>query len=62
MTRGTVAVFGVSGRQGQAQVRRLVAEGHRVRAVTRTPGLFTDLEGVEVRPADYATRPLSRRC
>lgn len=49
-----VAVFGASGRQGQAQVRRLVAEGHRARAVTRTAGLLTDLNDVEVRPADYA--------
>jgi uncharacterized protein YbjT (DUF2867 family) len=49
----TVAVFGASGRQGQAQVRRLVAEGHRPRAVTRTRGLFEN-EPVEVRPADYA--------
>jgi len=47
----TVAVFGASGRQGQAQVRRLVGEGHRPRPVTRTPGLFGDLDVV---PADYA--------
>ena len=46
----TVAVFGASGRQGQAQVRRLIAEGHRARAITRT-GVFTD---VEVMAADYA--------
>jgi uncharacterized protein YbjT (DUF2867 family) len=45
-----VAVFGASGRQGQAQVRRLIADGHRVRAITRT-GIFT---GIEVMPADYA--------
>jgi uncharacterized protein YbjT (DUF2867 family) len=49
-----VAVFGASGRQGLAQVKRLLAEGYRVRAITRgsafdAPAWF----GVQVRWADY---------
>lgn len=49
-----ITVFGASGRQGLAQVRRLLADGYRVRAVTRGnafdgPHWF----GVQTRSADY---------
>lgn len=54
MANRTVVVFGASGRQGQAQVRRLAADGIGVRAVTRTPGLFGGLPDVRVQAADYA--------
>ena len=49
-----VAVFGASGRQGLAQVRQLVAAGHKVRAISRRPDPFygEDFGPVEVRGAD----------
>lgn len=52
----TVAVFGASGRQGLAQVRQLVAAGHKVRALSRSADPFYGerFEGVEVLPADLA--------
>ena len=49
-----VAVFGASGRQGLAQVRQLVAAGHRVRAISRRADPFygEDFGDIEVRGAD----------
>lgn len=49
-----VTVFGASGRQGLAQVRKLLAEGYRVRAITRGD-VFDGPEwfGVQTRAADY---------
>jgi len=49
-----VAVFGASGRQGLAQVRQLVAAGHKVRAISRRPDPFygEDFGAIEVRGAD----------
>jgi uncharacterized protein YbjT (DUF2867 family) len=49
-----VAVFGASGRQGLAQVRQLVAAGHKVRAISRRPDPFygEDFGPIEVRGAD----------
>ena len=49
-----VAVFGASGRQGMAQVRQLLAAGHRVRAISRRadPFIGAAFEGVEIVPAD----------
>jgi len=49
-----VSVVGASGRQGQAQMRQLLAAGYEVRAITRNPDVFkgTEFEGVETRPAD----------
>ena len=45
-----VTVFGARGRQGEAQVRQLLAAGHEVRAVSRDPDPFRgqDYDGVEV--------------
>lgn len=53
---GVIAVTGATGRQGGAVVRHLLADGWRVRALTRTPGSvaarsLTGL-GAEVVPAD----------
>ena len=49
-----VTVFGASGRQGRAQVRRLLDEGYRVRAVTRGHAFEgRDGFGVQTRAADY---------
>ncbi len=50
----TVVVVGAKGRQGMAQVRRLRADGHTPRAVSRTPGRLDDpeLADVEVVAAD----------
>jgi uncharacterized protein YbjT (DUF2867 family) len=65
MAGSTVSVFGASGRQGQAQVRHLLAEGHRARAVSRNPGIFTGpgFAGAEVLAADYADPgSLDRAC
>ena len=49
-----VTVFGASGRQGMAQVRQVLAAGHKVRAISRRsdPFLGQDLEGVEIVAAD----------
>lgn len=49
-----VAVFGASGRQGLAQVRQLVAAGHKVRALSRRADPFYGerFDNVEVVPAD----------
>ncbi len=61
MTRShLVAVFNASSRQGQAQVRHLLRQGHRARAVTRQPQHFHEPEfaGVEIVAADY-TDPAS---
>ncbi len=49
-----VTVFGASGRQGMAQVRQLVAAGHKVRALSRRADPFNGekFENVEIMPAD----------
>lgn len=60
----TVTVFGASGRQGLAQVRKLLADGYRVRAVTRGDA-FEGPEwfGMQVRAADYKDRgSLEKAC
>jgi uncharacterized protein YbjT (DUF2867 family) len=51
----TVTVFGASARQGQAQVRQLLAQGFWTRAVTRQKAIFDGprFEGVSVVSADY---------
>ena len=51
----TITVFGASGRQGQAQVRQLLLQGFRPRAVTRQKDIFAgpDFRGVTVIAADY---------
>lgn len=56
MPGSTVTVFGASGRQGQAQVRRLLADGHRARAVSRHAGILSGpaFAGAQVVSADYA--------
>jgi uncharacterized protein YbjT (DUF2867 family) len=56
MTIRTVAVFGASGRQGQAQLRELLRQGYTPRAVSRNPHILanTEFEGIEVVPADFA--------
>ncbi|WP_116996925.1 SDR family oxidoreductase [Desertimonas flava] len=51
-TASTVTVLCASGRPGLAQVRRLVADGHRVRAVTRQTTLHETLRDVDVVAAD----------
>ncbi len=55
MTRGVVAVFGASGRQGVAQVRGLLGAGYRVRAITRRQGLLGagEFADVGVMAGDY---------
>jgi uncharacterized protein YbjT (DUF2867 family) len=54
MVLQNVTVFGASGRQGLAQVRRLLAEGYRVRAVTRGDAFHgPQWFGVQTRSADY---------
>jgi uncharacterized protein YbjT (DUF2867 family) len=65
MTIRTVAVFGASGRQGQAQVRRLRDEGYAARAISRQPRIFAapGFQGVELQAADYAdVTSLDRAC
>jgi uncharacterized protein YbjT (DUF2867 family) len=65
MTIETVTVFGASGRQGQAQIRCLLAAGYRTRAVSRHPAIFDApaFAGVTVVPADYAdSHSLARAC
>jgi uncharacterized protein YbjT (DUF2867 family) len=49
-----VTVFGASGRQGMAQVRQLVAAGHKVRALSRRQDPFygETFDNVEVMAAD----------
>jgi uncharacterized protein YbjT (DUF2867 family) len=53
--KGTVAVFGASGRIGQAQVRQLLSSGYPTIAVTRHASIFRDraYNGVRVESADY---------
>lgn len=56
----TVVVFNASSRQGLAQVRQLLAAGHRPRAVTRQADIFAGpaYAGVDVVAADF-TDPAS---
>jgi uncharacterized protein YbjT (DUF2867 family) len=51
MRETTVVVHGATGTQGTAIVRRLLAAGHRIRAVARRPGAGTD-PAVTPFPAD----------
>ena len=55
MEQKTVTVFGASGRQGLAQVRQLLEQGIKVRAVTRSPARFNrpQFEALSVVQADY---------
>lgn len=57
----TVAVTGATGAQGGATARALLAAGHRVRALTRSPGsLAADTLrglGADVRHADFDDSP-----
>jgi uncharacterized protein YbjT (DUF2867 family) len=46
------AVFGATGAQGGPVLRRLVAAGHRVRAIGRTPERLRPLEGDRVEAVD----------
>jgi uncharacterized protein YbjT (DUF2867 family) len=65
MSIKTVTVFGASGRQGQAQVKRLLAAGYWVRAISRHPSIFATAEfaGSAVVAADYADpASLKRAC
>lgn len=65
MQFSTVAVFGASGRQGQAQVRELAAQGFHPRAISRHKELFATpaFQGIEVVAADYAdSASLDRAC
>lgn len=65
MSIRNVAVFGASGRQGQAQVRALLAAGYWTRAVSRNRSIFEakSFEAVAVIPADYAdAESLARAC
>ncbi len=65
MTIRTVTVFGASGRQGQAQVKRLLSAGYWTRAVSRHQSIFHTpaFAGAAVLPADYADRSsLERAC
>ena len=65
MTIKTVTVFGASGRQGQAQVKRLLHAGYWTRAVSRHRAIFDAAEfaGAAVVAADYADRAsLERAC
>ena len=48
----TVAVTGATGTQGGATARALLADGHRVRALTRRPSELHEL-GAEVMRADF---------
>ena len=48
-----IAITGASGFAGQAITRRLLAEGHTVRALVRRPAAFS-LAGAEARAADLA--------
>jgi uncharacterized protein YbjT (DUF2867 family) len=52
----SVAVFGASGRMGQAQVDRLSRQGFAPVAVTRQASVFRDatLKALTIMPADYA--------
>jgi nucleoside-diphosphate-sugar epimerase len=54
MTSSTVAVLGASGVYGRHLVPRLIAAGHRVRALVRTPAsaVAAAASGAEVRTAD----------
>ena len=56
MSIKTVTVFGASGRQGQAQLRELVAQGYWPRAASRQKNILdaAGLDGIAVMPADYA--------
>jgi uncharacterized protein YbjT (DUF2867 family) len=60
-----VTVFGASGRQGQAQVRQLLAQGYAVRAITRNQSILdrAGIKGAEIMPADFADiASLDRAC
>jgi uncharacterized protein YbjT (DUF2867 family) len=54
----SIAVHGATGTQGSAVVRRLIDEGHEVRAIARNPrdpqGVAADLQDVEALAAAYA--------
>lgn len=55
----SIAVHGATGAQGSAVVRRLIDEGHKVRAIARDPrdlpqGVAADLQDVEALAAAYA--------
>jgi uncharacterized protein YbjT (DUF2867 family) len=54
-----VAVFGASGRQGQAQVWELLQNGYAVRAITRSRDVFSTppFSGVEIMAADMLDPP-----
>ena len=56
MTIKTVTVFGASGRQGQAELRELIAQGSWPRAASRSKNLFSaaGLDSVAVMTADCA--------
>jgi uncharacterized protein YbjT (DUF2867 family) len=56
MTIRTVSVFGASGRQGQAQLRELIAQGYWPRAVSRHKEIFQSagLDGIGIMAGDYA--------
>lgn len=58
-----VTVFGASGRQGQAQVRQLLAAGHKVRALSRREDPFNGgkFDNVEIVPADIMDEASIRR-
>ena len=61
----TVTVFGASGRQGQSQVKSLLAGGYWTRAVSRHRSIFDApaFAGAAVVAADYADRlSLQRAC
>jgi uncharacterized protein YbjT (DUF2867 family) len=56
MTIRTVAVFGASGRQGQAQLRELAGQGYWPRAVSRHKEVFraAGLDDIGVMSGDYS--------
>ena len=58
-----VTVFGASGRQGQAQVRQLLAARHKVRALSRREDPFNGgkFDNVEIVPADIMDEASIRR-
>ena len=61
----TIAVFGASGRQGQAQVRQLLAQSYAVRAISRHKTILDRVEfaGAAIVSADFAdSASLDRAC
>jgi uncharacterized protein YbjT (DUF2867 family) len=65
MTIKTVTVFGASGRQGQAQVKALLAAGYWTRAVSRHQSIFQApaFAGTAVVAGDYTDRgSLDKAC